>query len=125
MAMRTRAYDLTPPDPPLLTTVEWVRVDATGGVHTWIDPVPAGVDWQPAVRLVWAPAAADVKLLVQVKSASDTDFTVASSWLAPGTTTFLHHVTRTFESHEYRLKVVNGTGNANTDYHPSTLPPPP
>jgi hypothetical protein len=123
-AMRTRAYDLTPPEPPLFTTVEWVRVDAAGGVHAWADPVPAGTEWLPAVHLIWAPAAADIKLLVQVKGDFNTDFSAASSWLVPGTTTFLHHISRTFESHVYRLKVVSGAGNANVVYHPATLPPP-
>jgi hypothetical protein len=124
VAMRARAYDLTPPEPPLLTTVEWVYVDAAGGVHPWADAVPAHAGWEPAVRLVWTLAATDVKLLVQVKGESDANFSPASSWLAPGTITFLHRITRTFEAHEYRLKVVNGAGNTNVIYHSATLTPP-
>ena len=46
-AMRTRAYDLTPPDPPPITTLEWIRVDAAGAIHAWNEAVPAGAVWLP------------------------------------------------------------------------------
>jgi hypothetical protein len=123
-ATRTRAFDLAPPDPPPFTTVEWVRVDDSGTVHVWTDTVPAGAFWPPAVRLAWTPAPPDVRLLVQVMAASDESFGVASPWLAPGTSTFLHRTTATFEAHQYRLTVVNGAGNTNNVYQPSTLPQP-
>jgi hypothetical protein len=57
-------------------------------------------------------------------AASDESFGVASPWLAPGTSTFLHRTTATFEAHQYRLTVVNGAGNTNNVYQPSTLPQP-
>ena len=74
--------------------------------------------------MVWDPAGEDVKIVVQMQSASDPGFSVASPWLAAGTTTYLHRMTRTFEEHEYRLKVLSGAGNSNVVFHPSTLAPP-
>jgi hypothetical protein len=56
--------------------------------------------------------------------ASDDGFAAASPWLPPGTTSFLHRTTRTFETRHYRLKVVSGAGNANVVFHPATLPSP-
>jgi hypothetical protein len=124
-AMRTRAYDLTPPDPPAITTLEWVRVDATGAIHAWDEAVPAGAEWVPAVNLVWAaPAEADMKLLLQISSESDPGFKPASGWLPLGTLGYLHRMTRTFESHTYQLKAVSGAGNANVVFHPRTLATP-
>lgn len=120
-AMRTRAFDLTPPAAPAFTSVAWVRVDPLGTVHAWSEPVPVGEDWLPAVRLGWAAVPADVKLIVQIKSESDTGFNPVSGWLPPGTTTYLHRNTRTFEAHTYRLKVVSGAGNASAVYQPATL----
>ena len=120
-AIRSRAYDLTPPDPPPITTLEWVRVDEAGTIHAWADPVPPGEEWLPSVRLEWPAAANDVKLLVQVKAASDDDFRPASAWLAPNTTSYLHRTTRTFEDHEYRLKATSGAGNLNVVFHPAML----
>ncbi len=122
-AMRVRAYDLSVPVPPALTTVEWVRVDEAGVLHALTDPVPAGAEWETAVRLQWAGAGDGVRLLVQVKAASGGGFRVASPWLAPGTTAFSHRNSRNFEAHDYRLKAVNGAGNANLVFQPSTLPP--
>lgn len=123
-AMRGRAYDLTPPEPPELTAVEWVQVDGAGGVHPWAATAPAGDTWEPAVALAWDDAGDGIRLLVQSMGASDDGFTSASPWLAPGTTSFTHRGARTFEQRLYRLKVVSGAGNANVVFHPSTLPPP-
>jgi hypothetical protein len=120
-AMRGRAYDETPPDPPELTTVEWVQVDPAGAVHPWSAAVPPDAEWLPAVALAWGDAGDGVRLLVQSMGASDEGFATASPWLAPGTTGYLHHTTRTFESREYRLKAVSGAGNANQVFHPATL----
>lgn len=115
-AIRTRAFDTTPPVPPVITTVEWVRVDPLGNVHAWDEPVPADVAWLVSARLAWA-ATDEMKLMVQVKSASDANFSAASAWLAPGTSSYLHGNTRTFEGHTYRLKAISGSGNLNVVYN--------
>ncbi|MEO6943805.1 MAG: hypothetical protein ABI053_03745, partial [Lacisediminihabitans sp.] len=59
-AMRARAFDETPPEPPAFTLVEWVRVDESEVVHPWTDPVPTGQTWVPSVRLTW-PTAAEMR----------------------------------------------------------------
>jgi hypothetical protein len=120
-AMRTRAFDETPPEPPALTTLEWVRVDESDGVHAWADAIPAGETWVPSVRITWAAAGAGDKLLLQYKGEHDGGFRAASPWLEPGTTSFLHRTDRTAEALEYRLKTVSDAGNANVVFHPSTL----
>ena len=120
-AMRARAFDLAPPAAPAFTSVAWVRVDSLGTVHPWSEPVPAGDDWLPAVQLAWATAPGDVRLIVQVRSESDTGFNPVSDWLPPGTTAYLHRNTRTFEAHTYRLKVDSGAGNASEVVQPAIL----
>lgn len=121
---RMRAYDLTPPDPPTLTKVDWVRVDFANNVSSWSDPIPPNKSWTPAVHLEWAGAEAETKLLVQVKRSSDESFSSASGWLEPGTTAFLHKGVSMFETYEYRLKVVTNSGNVNNRYSPFILSPP-
>jgi hypothetical protein len=128
-AMRARAYDQTPPDPPQLTTVEWVVVGADGTVLPWgsqpvLNPFSTEV-WEPAVRLAWsAPDDPGTRLLVQSMGTSDDGFATASAWLTAGTTGFVHRTARTFEERQYRLKAVSGAGNANQVFHPATLPSP-
>jgi hypothetical protein len=130
--MRARAYDQAPPDPPLLTTVEWVEVAPDGSVHPWgtsgnqppLAPGAADV-WEPAVRLTWDPPDdPGTRLLVQSMGASDEGFATASAWLTAGTAGFVHRTTRTFEDRSYRLKAVSGAGNTNQVFHPVTLVPP-
>ncbi len=124
-AMRARAFDDTPPVPPAIATLDWVRVDDTGTVFPFADPIPDGAERLPAVRITWPAAAPDVKLLVQVKPESSAGFGNASAWLPPGTSGFVHRTDHTFEPLEYRLKVVNGAGNANAVFAPSSLAPAP
>jgi hypothetical protein len=115
-AIRTRAFDLTPPPPPAIASLAWVRVDPQGAIHALSDAVPVGTEWVMSVQLTWA-APTDMKFLVQVKGDSDADFSSASGWLPPGTTSYLHANTRTFETHTYRLKVISGAGNTNVVYN--------
>jgi len=124
-AIRARAFDDTPPAPPAISTLEWVRVDSTGAMFPFAAPIPDGAERLPAVRVAWPAAAPDVKLIVQVKPQSAAGFGNASAWLSPGTTGFVHRTDHTFEPLEYRLKVVNGAGNTNAAFAPSSLAPAP
>lgn len=123
-AMRGRAFDQTPPIPPMFTLIRWILLDETGAVHDWGETAPAGETWEAAVELGWSPAADGVRLLVQAREESDVGFTAASPWLESGTSTYIHRNTRSFATHEYRLKAISAAGNANVVYHPSTLEPP-
>jgi len=124
VAVRTRAFDTTPPEPPALTVLEWVRLDAAGTAHPWATPVPAGQEWEPAVRAGWAAAAPGDRLLLQVKGEYDDGFAVASAWLLPGSVEVVQRTGRTAESLTYRLKAVSSAGNANVVWHATTLAPP-
>lgn len=124
-AMRARAFDDTPPVPPAISTLEWVRVDSAGAVLPFADPIPAGAERLPAVRILWPSAGLDVRLIVQFKPQSAAGFGNASAWLPPGTTGFVHRTDHTFEPLEYRLKIVNGAGSTNAVFAPSTLAPAP
>jgi hypothetical protein len=123
-AIRARAFDDSVPLPPAITTLEWVRVDDGGSVFPFGDLVPLGAVRLPAVRLAWAPAAGDEKLLLQVKSELEGNFHNASEWLEPGTTTFIHRTDQIFEAFTYRLKVVNGAGTTNSQFAPAQLTAP-
>lgn len=123
-AMRARAFDDSVPVPPAIASLEWVRLDDAGTVFPFADPPPPGTYRLPAVRVIWAAADAEMRLMVQMKPASETGFRTASGWLAPGTTSFIHRTDHTYEPLTYRLKIVNGAGTANTAYDPAELATP-
>jgi len=123
-AIRTRAFDATPPEPPAIEAAEWIRVDETGASFAFGDPIPDGATRLPAIRLEWADPGTDTKVLIQAMSASDDAFANLSGWLAPGATQAVVRADRTFEEVELRLKVVNAAGNANVDFAPTSLPSP-
>lgn len=99
-SVRVRAFDQTPPNPPLFTEAVWA---------------PSGI------RLTWTAPPPSARLLVEWKPDSESHFTAASVWLPPGTTTFFHLNGRTFENHAYRLKVISAAGNTNVVYDPVTV----
>ena len=119
-ALRARAFDQTAPVPPAIEVAEWVRVDPSDAVFPWASLAP---EREPAVRLTWEQTP-DLRLLVQVQGESNDGFAPASAWLAPGTTSFVHRTTRTFESNRYRLKAVSAAGNANEVFLPIDVPSP-
>jgi hypothetical protein len=123
-AIRARAFDATPPDPPEIETAEWIRVDETGVAFPFGDPIPAGAVRPPAIRLGWADPGAETRVLVQMKPEGADGFGNVSGWLAPGATGFVHRSDRTFEAIDVRLKIVNAAGNVNVDFLPTSLPPP-
>jgi hypothetical protein len=123
-AMRARAFDDSVPAPPAIATIEWVRIDEAGSVFPFADPSPPGTLRLPGVRLTWAAADAETRLMVQVKPESETGFRTASAWLTPGTTSFVHRTELIHEPLTYRLKIVNGAGTANTAYAPAVLSTP-
>ena len=123
-AVRTRAFDETPPEPPVLDLLRWVRLDPAGTAHPWATPVPPGQEWVPAVQVGWAPVAPGDRLLLQVKGEYDEGFSVASPWLTGGTAGVVQRTGRTAEALTYRLKAVSSAGNANVVWHPTTLDPP-
>lgn len=104
-ALRARAYDTSVPVPPAIASLTWIG--------------------RTAVRVVWPDAGAGVHVLVQAKPASEGGFAPVSAWLPPGTTSFDHATTHTFEPIDYRLRVRNAAGTLNDAYSPSTVQPPP
>lgn len=123
-AVRARAFDQTPPAPPPITTAEWIRLDETGAVFPFADPVPAGATREPAMRVGWADPGPGARVLLQMKTAPDAGFANVSGWLAPGVTSVVRRHDRPFETHQLRLKVVNAAGNANAVFLPTAIPPP-
>lgn len=123
-AIRLRATDTTPPVPPVIATARWMRADATGNLFDYADPVPAGVEHQPVVELVWPAAEAGARLLVMARTRSVTDFGPVSGWLPPGSTRFVDRRARPVEPIEYRLKVVSAAGNTNAVWNAVTVTPP-
>lgn len=117
-----RAYDQTPPIPPPITALTWVRVDSQGGVHGWNDAAPAGEIWESAVQLSWQEYPDDWRLLVERQADSDENFRPTSNWLPPATTSYLHSASNSFEGNTYRLKALSGAGNSNVIYDAAQLP---
>src|SRR5262249_33559696 len=123
-AIRTRAYDESPPVPPSITTAEWIRIDEVGGQFPYADPIPPGAVRLPAIRLVWRDPGTGARGLVQARWSGDGGFRNASAWLAAGATSHLLRSDRPFEAVTLQLKVINAVGAANLVFHPLTLNPP-
>jgi hypothetical protein len=121
-ALRARAYDETPAITPAITAA-WSLQDGTGAFLPFAASLP-DASHRHVVRLSW-PAAADLRVLVQVQTIAGGGFANASGWLAPGTTEFADARPPQAGPLTYRLKVVNAAGNANTTYslRVVTLPP--
>jgi hypothetical protein len=118
---RGRAVDLTPPKPPTITTIEWVRVGEDGTIFPYAAPVPPDEVRRPAVHLVWTSPDSELTSLVQFRIAPGGDYANASKWLPRGTYEYVHRNEFGFQEQSYRLKVMNSAGNANTSYAPASL----
>jgi len=117
-----RAVDLTPPEPPTITTIEWVRVGEDGAIYPYIDTVPEDEMRYPAVRLVWESPDPDLTCLVQVQTEPGGSYLNASGWFPRGKYEYVHKNEFIFQEHKYRLKVLNRAGNANTVYAAARIP---
>jgi hypothetical protein len=120
-----QAYDLTPPEPPNIDTIEWVRVGEDGAIYSYSESVPAGQMRYPAVYLKWSSPDAELTCLVQYRLGSDEGFMNASEWLPPGVYEYIHRNEFTFQAQEYRIKVINRVGNSNTSAPVMLQPPSP
>lgn len=116
-----QAYDLTPPAPPLITHIQWVKVAVDGTIYGLNDTVPTSTSTYTAVRLAWEASQPELSCLVQFRADNNGDFKNASGWLPKGECSYIHKNELTYRDYEYRLKVVNNVGNMNTDFAPATL----
>lgn len=116
-----RAVDLTLPDPPVITTIEWVRVGEDGRLYSYSSPVPEGAIRLPAAHLVWASPDPRLTCLVQFRSEPGGSYVNASKWLAIGEYEYVHPNEFGFQEQAYRLKVLDRAGNANVDYATAVL----
>lgn len=122
-AVAGRAFDTTPPTPPAITSVDWVRVGPNDTVQPYSDPVPTDESWQPAIRITWDDPD-DLRVLVE--SAFDTsgsDFMSASSWLTDDTM-YLDTSPAQTDTYRYQLRVLDARGLQSTSASPITVGPP-
>ncbi len=118
-----RAIDLTSPDPPVITTIEWIRVNEDGIEFTFADLIPIGEIRYPAVRLRWTSPDPQLSCMVQWRSEPGGGFDNASHWLPRGIYEYVHKNESYFIVQEYRLKVLSLAGNANVNYEVVGLSP--
>jgi hypothetical protein len=120
-----RAIDLNPPDPPNITTIEWVRRGSDGAIYPYSDPIPLGQIRLPAVHLVWAATDPTLTCLVQVRHSTLGRFENASSWLPAGQYQYVDPNKYALVPQEYRIKILNKAGNMNLTFNSTLLSPPP
>jgi len=112
-----RAVDLRPPNPPIWTRAEWIRIDEDSNEFPFSDPVPAGETREPAIALVWIPPEPDVATLIQQRRDHEMVFDNLTGWLPRGTTSY---IVRGFWPHvryRFRLYVLNQAGNRNESFN--------
>ena len=117
-----RAVDLAPPDPPVVTSIEWIRLGEDGTVYPYAAPAPPGEVRYPAVHLAWTSVDPEASFLVQYRVGPGAGYANASGWLPAGSHEYVHRNELGFQDQEYRIKVISGAGNLNSAYAPAVLP---
>jgi len=117
-----KPYDLTPPTPPAISTIEWVKVNDNGDVLAFNAPNPTLENRYKAVRLQWTSADPNLKSLIQYQNSSMSGFRNASGWLAKGNYEYVHRNDLEFLDQQYRIKVINESGNINQSFNTGNLP---
>lgn len=117
----SRAFDTTPPTPPALTAVEWVRVGPEGTVQPYDDPVPTGESWPPAIRVVWDDPG-ELRVLVEASEGVQESFLSVSQWVTEERE-LVHRGPLTSEPYQYRLIVLDSRGTRVTGA-PTAVPTP-
>ena len=116
-----QAYKLTPPDPPVIHHIEWIRIDDDGNEFDFDAAIPAGEIRYPAVKLAWTSQDPELSCLVQFSGDYFEGFQNASEWLAPGDYSFIHKNSHFNFDHSYRIQVMDQFGNKNIDFLEFTL----
>jgi len=127
-----RAYDETPPAPPIWGRLEWVKLDEGGNEHPFITPVPPGETWSAAVALRWTTQTRS-RTFLQRRSADQTSWRSASGWIQPThfdpaqkLWLYVFYDTGADSSGPvwYRLKIESLSGNMNTSFDERELAAP-
>jgi hypothetical protein len=119
-----RAFDSSPPDPPVWDRIEWVHVDAHGIEHSFTSVPPPGETWERAVAVGWATPARH-RTLLQRRHTDRDSWDRVSGWLEAKR--FDHarqmwlYSTYDFQANPsdvywYRIKVESRTGSLNTTF---------
>jgi hypothetical protein len=119
--LAARAYDYAPPDPPTITTIEWVQLGEDNAVFPYTEPVPSGEIRSPAVHIVWSSPDPELTCLVQFRVAPGQGYLNASGWLPRGKYEYVHRNEFGHQAQEYRIVVLNRAGNKNTVYASAPL----
>lgn len=119
--MAGQAYDLTPPDPPAINLIEWIRIDDNGNVFDFDEVIPESETRYTAVRLEWTANDPELQCLVQFSGDYFEEFQNASGWLALSDYSFIHKNSYFYFNHTYRIQVMDQSGNKNADYSEATL----
>ncbi|MHB8270289.1 fibronectin type III domain-containing protein [Bradyrhizobium sp.] len=98
------AFDLSPPKPPSLNTAEWVKVDVSGAIRTWPEPVNP---YTPAVGLVWSPVEAMLSAQVERRKEGMQLWALVSGSLDEGVQSYVDRDVYPSETYYYRIKVTN------------------
>jgi hypothetical protein len=100
-----------------------VRIRSSdGAVFPYGDPIPAGEERLPGVQIIWTSPDPQLVCLVQHRLLPNEPYVNASGWLSRGVYQFAHTNDSRSVAQEYRIKVLNQAGNANTTYATATLP---
>lgn len=113
-----QAVNQTPPVPPDITSLTWVRVDEQGSVYGFDSPQP---NTQVAVLVEWSHQNANLQCLVQHQADYMDGFQTVSEWLPTGVYSFIHKNSYSGTDHTYRIQVRDEFGNKNTVQLSATL----
>ncbi len=116
-----QAYRITPPEPPIFSLTEWIRIDETGSEFDFDEAIPAGEIRFSAVKLEWTTLDPELMCMVQFSGDYFEGFRNASEWLSVGDSNFIHQNSYFNFDYVYRILVKDTIGNINIDFLESGL----
>lgn len=126
-----KAYDITPPPPPVWVRLEWVYLDAQDTEHLITDQPPQGAVWKQAVAARWRTPQQSATLLQRHELAHST-WRQPQGWLQPSsfdpvTQTWMFAVydrsANPLATNIYRIQVEGPSGNLNIAFDERKLQP--
>ena len=107
---RARAFDESPPAPPVWQRVEWATLDADDEPGPFLGPTDPE---RSVVVLEWSSGAPQVSVLVQRRPAAEIAWALVTSWLREPTS-FVDQEVDPATAYEYRLVAKNNLNKRST-----------
>lgn len=112
-----QGYKLSPPIPPLIYSISWIKVNDDGEQYAYDDP---STTLSTAVLLHWETTTESDAYILECKNETEEEFTRCGDWTT--SSSFMHVNPYFFLDHEYRIRSKDAYGNLGNAYTIIQLP---